>query len=266
MFRPIIFVLLANGLLSLIYCAKLPAHQISSVLDVDYDPEFAGGYLEGDIIPDFIRNGFPGRKWPQNTLKYVFCDYFTDEQKEIVRSCHREISNKTCVKFVETVKSDFGYVCITNATTGCNAQVGYQGTETQKMNLSPACFNVPLKPCHEFIHALGFVHAHSAYNRDDFVKIIEANIIEGKESAFEKKPNSKDCRVKYNTNSIMHYGPYAFSKNGKATITALNGNNEGMGQRTKITEGDFKKIRSMYCYNNCTVTTNTKAPTIFKLN
>ncbi|XP_073821610.1 zinc metalloproteinase nas-4-like [Musca autumnalis] len=225
MFRPIIFVLLASGLFSLIYCAKLPANQISSVLDVDYDPEFAGGYLEGDIIPDFIRDGFPGRKWPQNTVKYVFCDYFS-----------------------------------------CNAQVGYQGTKTQKMNLSPACFNVPLKPCHEFIHALGFVHAHSAYNRDDFVKIIEANIIEGKESAFEKKPNSKDCRVKYNTNSIMHYGPYAFSKNGKATITALNGNNEGMGQRTKITEGDFKKIRSMYCYNNCTVTTNTKAPTIFKLN
>ncbi|XP_073821615.1 zinc metalloproteinase nas-4-like [Musca autumnalis] len=134
------------------------------------------------------------------------------------------------------------------------------------MNLSPACFNVPLKPCHEFIHALGFAHAQSSYNRDDYVIINYENIIEGQEFAFDIKVNSKDCLEPYDTGSLMHYGRLAFSKNGNDTITPLDGNYEIMGQRVKIADSDIRKIRSMYCYNNCTATTNTKAPAILKLN
>lgn len=50
----------------------------------DHNPEMAG-YFEGDIMPDFpTRNGFPNRKWPNNTIKYVFSSSFSKQHLQMV--------------------------------------------------------------------------------------------------------------------------------------------------------------------------------------
>uniref|UniRef100_A0A1I8MQZ9 Metalloendopeptidase n=1 Tax=Musca domestica TaxID=7370 RepID=A0A1I8MQZ9_MUSDO len=254
--------LLRNSLTIAIFLAFSWA--VMSIEQNDYDdhnPELAG-YFEGDIMPDFpTRNGFPNRKWPNNTIKYVFSSNFTEAQKETVRQCCRELENRTCVRCRETIFLDYGYVYIKNDPVGCSSQVGCQYTWVQNMNLGPNCLKNYVIACHEFIHALGFSHAHNSYDRDDHVRVNWENVQEGEESNFQKREDSYDCLVPYDRESAMGYGPYVFSKNGNETITPLDGNYTGMGQRKRIADSDIEKINRMYCFNNCTATTNTTTST-----
>jgi hypothetical protein len=50
----------------------------------------------------------------------------------------------------------------------------------------------------------------------------------------------------YDYGSILHYGPYAFSANGKRTIVAKKGNSQKMGQRIQFSDIDLRKINRLY--------------------
>lgn len=65
--------------------------------------------------------------------------------------------------------------------------------------------------------ALGFHHMHSAHDRDKYVKI-NLNNVKNKHKDNFKKRNGTHFGGKYDYGSVMHYGPTAFSKNGKPTI------------------------------------------------
>lgn len=67
---------------------------------------------------------------------------------------------------------------------------------------------------------LGFHHMHSVYNRDEYVTIHWENIQPGLENQFIKFPSSAVTlfNTTYDYLSVMHYGAYFFSKNGKPTI------------------------------------------------
>lgn len=47
------------------------------------------------------------------------------------------------------------------------------------MNLSPDCFEKVGTVIHEFLHCLGFIHQHSAPERDDYVTILWDNVDKG---------------------------------------------------------------------------------------
>lgn len=54
----------------------------------------------------------------------------------------------------------------------------------------------------------------SAWNRNDYVRIIEENIKKGEERNFKRYNESYTTQfgLQYDYKSIMHYGKYAFSK------------------------------------------------------
>lgn len=68
--------------------------------------------------------------------------------------------------------------------------------------------------------ALGFYHMHQVYNRDEFIDIHWENVEVGKEIQFRKytNPELTLSNSTYDYSSIMHYGAYYFSKNGRPTI------------------------------------------------
>lgn len=68
--------------------------------------------------------------------------------------------------------------------------------------------------------ALGFYHMHQVYNRDEFIDIHWENVEVGKEIQFRKytNPELTLSNSTYDYFSIMHYGAYYFSKNGRPTI------------------------------------------------
>lgn len=140
------------------------------------------------------------------------------------------------------------------ANSGCSSQVGYQQrfqNGPQRLNLSrPGCFYMGTI-IHEFLHALGFYHMHSASNRDDYISIQWENIQSGKEHNFNKfgTETITDFGVDYDLLSIMHYGAYDFSANQQATIEPKDSAYKQLiGQRVGLSEKDIARINKMY---NC---------------
>ena len=71
---------------------------------------------------------------------------------------------------------------------------------------------------HELVHAWGFHHEQARADRDDYVTILENNIVPNMIHNFEKEPESNSYGVPYDGVSLMHYGRNFFSKNGFNTI------------------------------------------------
>lgn len=71
--------------------------------------------------------------------------------------------------------------------------------------------------------ALGFHHMHSAYDRDNFIKINWDNMPEHAKPNFAKYGSNEISHFgeTYDLASVMHYGAFAFSNNGKPTIEPL---------------------------------------------
>ncbi|XP_010770848.1 low choriolytic enzyme-like [Notothenia coriiceps] len=58
---------------------------------------------------------------------------------------------------------------------------------------------------HEILHALGFHHEHTRSDRDQYITVLNQNIMEGKERNFNKQ-SGETFGLEYNAESIMHYG------------------------------------------------------------
>ncbi|XP_067901950.1 high choriolytic enzyme 1-like [Heterodontus francisci] len=102
---------------------------------------------------------------------------------------------------------------------------------------------------HELLHSLGFNHEQSRSDRDDYVSIIYKDIIKGTEYNFMKM-DTNNLDTPYDYNSVMHYGKFAFSKDGTSiTIVPKPNPNIHIGQRFGMSTLDVLKINRLY---NCT--------------
>ena len=92
----------------------------------------------------------------------------------------------------------------------------------QGISLGTSCV-VPSVVIHEIGHAVGFFHEQSRPDRDDYVRIITANIQPGAGSQFQKETESavNSLGVGYDYNSVMHYDPNTFARRGTVAIVAL---------------------------------------------
>jgi hypothetical protein len=104
---------------------------------------------------------------------------------------------------------------------------------------------------HELLHALGFFHMQSSSNRDNFVRINWENVQPGMDHNFLKYDHNTVglFSTNYDFDSVLHYSRTAFSRNGRDTITTLSSQNGArIGQRVRMSNGDFARLRNMY---NC---------------
>jgi hypothetical protein len=101
---------------------------------------------------------------------------------------------------------------------------------------------------HEMLHAVGFFHEQSRPDRDNHVRVLYENVIENQKSNFNKEHPSKitTSGTPYDTQSIMHYGSSSFSKNGRETIVALQGEKLGRGTRLAISSSISEQLISTY--------------------
>lgn len=98
------------------------------------------------------------------------------------------------------------------------------------------------------MHTVGFFHEQSRYDRDQYIDIVWANVVNGADDQFEKYGMNVIDQLSepYDYSSIMHYGQYAFSANGKRTIVARKSGSQKMGQRIQFSEIDLRKINRLY--------------------
>jgi hypothetical protein len=94
---------------------------------------------------------------------------------------------------------------------------------------------------HEIGHALGFHHEHQRPDRDSFITVHREHIDPFYQYAFDVL-NESDARMVggYDFDSIMHYDPFTFSKDGEKTITTNDAANEShIGNLTGLSTGDI---------------------------
>ena len=131
----------------------------------------------------------------------------------------------------------------------------------QLVSMSDYCFSLG-HAIHEIGHTIGLWHEHSRPDRDTYIDVLYDNIIETETDNFGKLCQEKFELVPdvgYDVESIMHYGPYAFSKedNGppKETIRLREDapldykhctNLLSMGQRDELSYLDKLRANKLY--------------------
>ncbi|XP_068140874.1 seminal metalloprotease 1-like [Drosophila tropicalis] len=238
-------------LLGISACLAMPRQRIET------DPELTAGYIEGDMVPNGkLRNIWRNEtyRWPDRTVYYRINGYIDQEHRDHIVKGIRTIESISCLTFKEATSDQPYYVNVTSEDGGCFSYIGYlnrvQQLNLQNYPIGEGCFRL-YTVVHEFLHALGFFHQQSAANRDEYVTIVEDNITEGMEFNFDKysEETVNDFGEEYDYGSVMHYGPYAFSKNGEMTIVPVKEEAvDVIGQRLELSETDIKKLNAMY---NC---------------
>ena len=130
----------------------------------------------------------------------------------------------------------------------CNSAVGRIGG-LQEITTGRSCYVNVGSIIHEIGHTVGFWHEHSRPDRDKYIRIEEGNVEPGFLNNFQKISIQKvdSLGTPYDYHSIMHYNKYAFSRNRRPTITALDSNFTGrLGQREGLSPIDIKQANLLY--------------------
>lgn len=180
--------------------------------------------------------------WPNNTVYYSIDPNLSG--KERVTDAINHWQANSSIKFVQR-SSESNYVYFTTGS-GCSSYIGMIGGR-QNITLSTSCSTG--STIHEIGHAIGLWHEQSRVDRDRHIKILYENIQSGREHNFKTYAESgydgKEFTSNLDFGSIMMYGPYSFSSNGKPTITRADGSTYSV-QRTSLSVGDKEGINSMY--------------------
>jgi len=207
-----------------------------------------------DNPPHIRSDGSNVQKWPDNTIPYEITEVFYPDQKELIRTSLKELSDKTdnCVKFVEKTNLHTAWVRIISQD-GCWSRVGKTvDTGSQDLSLSQNGCMFPGTVIHEFLHALGFVHEQTRPDRDDYIKVIYKNVEPDKKSNYDKDPQGKlqSAGLPYDFNSIMHYVYNGFSINCMPVMAPIDPKNKEwrytMGTGKKLTASDILKVKTIY--------------------
>ncbi|KXJ24158.1 zinc metalloproteinase nas-4 [Exaiptasia diaphana] len=184
------------------------------------------------------------QRWTNNIVPFVINSTLGKSGRRAVQHAINQFHYHTCVQFVQrTDESD--YIAF-ERNIGCYSPIGRQGGR-QILSVGDGCEQRGTI-MHELMHALGFFHEHSRYDRDKYVKIlwwnIEPDFLRNFESYSHDDLDTLD--IPYDYDSLMHYGKLAFSKNRQNTIEAIGDANRPLGQMKRFSKLDIKQILKVY--------------------
>lgn len=191
-------------------------------------------------------------RWPNALMPYQVDNALPNKQRVSDAIAHWQ--QHTNMRFVQRTAANASqypnYVRIFRGD-GCWSYVGMRGGK-QDLSLADGCgFGATV---HELGHAFGLWHEQSREDRDSFVTIHWNNIQSGRAHNFDQHISDGDDVGAYDYGSIMHYGMFAFSKNGQPTIVPKQAG-ATIGQRSGLSAGDIAAVHHIYrtLHHNVTV-------------
>lgn len=194
-----------------------------------------------ELLPHNVSRGvYEPASWPNNTIPFYFDANVTPANRLAMLAAMANIAHSCQIKFVwQTDETDYLYI---QDSDGNNSYVGRIGG-AQEVNIYN--WNFEFIMVHELMHAIGIWHEQSAPSRDNFVDILLQNVMDGFQHNFDRRPNANE--TPYDYDSVMHYGPTAFSSNGQNTIETINPIYMNViGQRDHISIFDITTMQLMH--------------------
>lgn len=191
-----------------------------------------------------------GSRWPNGVIAYEIHEDLPFSNKLAILQAIDHWQKNSNLEFLELTAKNRNdhtdYLSFIPASgTICSSFVGRK-KGMQEINLAPRCNT--MNTVHEIGHALGLWHEQSRADRDAYIRIAWENIDEERKYNFNQHLTDGKDFGEYDYQSIMHYPPYAFSKNGQQTIIPLVSSVE-IGQRAHLSEKDIAAIHAMYPEN-----------------
>ncbi|KAL7886669.1 hypothetical protein AOLI_G00043900 [Acnodon oligacanthus] len=207
---------------------------------------------EGDIMEsksELQRSAILGSEYRWNKyIPYMLNKTLSINDKGVILRAFEQLRLKACIDFKpRTTEKD--YISV-GALTGCWSYIGKNGG-MQQLSIGSGCGQIAIVE-HEFLHALGFYHEQSRYDRDNYVTIVYENIIAENAANFDKVSEDQSTTegTPYDYTSVMHYGQYAFSKGtGRTIISKVPQFQDVIGQRYDLSPIDVLELSKLY---NCT--------------
>lgn len=215
-----------------------------------------GDIIVGDDLPKTMSYSATGfgiidYRWPNGTIPIVVDpSIYTSGLGEIVHSAIAAYNNRTELCLVPRTDQD-DYIKISfsmslGASTAGISKIGRQGGG-QPLLLSQTASKGTV--IHELMHAAGFYHEQGRFDRDQYIRLNEANMEDDKKSQFQIEIGN--THSVYDYCSIMHYNATAFSKNGNPTIECLQNGMvvpcpDCLGNRADFSEQDIRGIDNFY--------------------
>lgn len=259
-------VLRITGLLCVWFLAPLNATTLGQITVTDptlgarsitYEQVNGFAVVEGDILIGslaamkyqgaVITPKVSGSRWPHGVVPYEIAEDLPFGNKLAILQAIDQWKKNSYLEFVELTSKNRteykDYISFIPAEgTTCASYVGKKGGK-QEIELAPRCNT--MNTVHEIGHALGMWHEQSRADRNSYIRIVWENIEENHKYNFEQHFTDGKDFGDYDYQSIMHYGPYSFSKNGEKTIIPLAEGVE-IGQRTRLSDKDIAAVKAMY--------------------
>lgn len=259
-------------------------------LNVNRPPEEEGSAFESDIIltkqqaeeiaADVLHQGKRKRRqavisstqlWPKGIIVYKYDDQFPTnytglKTKTNIARAMKMWEDTTCLRFRRNspyVHTQVGHSSVVNILFGftCQSVIG-RTRYGQELEIGGNCINKVGSIAHELAHTAGLYHEHSRPDRDDNIVVYKDNAVHNATIYFNKNRRMRTYEP-YDIESIMHYGPLFFTKDGKTPLYTIKPKDitllAHMGQRTHLSFMNIKSINDLYnCSHNCPTALNCK--------
>uniref|UniRef100_A0A3Q2PQN0 Metalloendopeptidase n=1 Tax=Fundulus heteroclitus TaxID=8078 RepID=A0A3Q2PQN0_FUNHE len=193
----------------------------------------------------------PGNNLWTSPVSYILDSGLDLNAKGVIMRAFDQFRVKSCIDFKPRDSEDY-YLKI-QKLDGCWSYVGRVFANGQDLSIGARCDTLATVE-HEILHALGFYHEQSRFDRDDYVQIVYANIMTGTEHNFRKVASNASTvhGTPYDYMSVMHYGKDAFTNGNGSTIITIDPKfQDVIGQRLEMSPYDAKELNLLYSCSEC---------------